>query len=333
MNELTQASKMTETIRQPMACIYLLGWELIGSFVLGSGQCDFAFCERLLDPLLSDYPDGAIILFLKGRYYLIRGDVDNAIHFYNKSIKVQDSYKQFHHICYWELLFAFSFLQQWDRAAHNTKKLLDESKWSKCVYTYLMAILINADKKVDKRKETVALLANKVGKLRLRIAGKSIPVEKFCEKKAARYLKTGSFMLSHYEFFYFWHAFNILNSNQRQIRLILNDIEATSKQVVEEKEVDVNDQCLYYFLTGVCYRVLGQIEDANSAFNFVISNESVLTDSFYLVPNATYELALLRRDSGNSEQCDVLLKKALIYRGYSLETRLHLKIHNIASYL
>lgn len=46
---------------------------------------------------------GAILLFLRGRYYLVKCDLDNAIFFYNKSIESQSFYRQFHHICYWEL--------------------------------------------------------------------------------------------------------------------------------------------------------------------------------------------------------------------------------------
>lgn len=38
----------------------------------------------------------------------------------------------------------------------------------------------------------------KVPNLRLRIAGKSIPVEKFCERKAQRFLRIGKLYFSHY---------------------------------------------------------------------------------------------------------------------------------------
>ncbi|CEF60053.1 Tetratricopeptide-like helical domain and Outer membrane protein, IML2, mitochondrial/Tetratricopeptide repeat protein 39 family and Tetratricopeptide repeat-containing protein [Strongyloides ratti] len=330
MEELLKASEMTKTLRQPLVCIYLLSWHLIGTFILENGNTDIKLCEKLLKPLLHDYPDGAIILFLKGRYYLICGDIDNAIHFYNRSIKVQNTYKQFHHICYWELIFAFAYLRQWSRAAHNTKILMDESKWSKCVYTYLMAILINADKMVKKKKETVDILLIKVSKLRLRIAGKSIPVEKFCEKKAQRYLKTGSLLLAQYEFLYFWHSFNILSSNNKLIKPILEDIMELSGDISQNDKVDIDDKCLYYFLFGVCNRILKNYNEAEKAFYFILSKESELTDHIYLAPNATYELALLKKSVGNIEICKQLLKKALLYRGYLLETRLHLKIHNLA---
>lgn len=95
---------------------------------------------------------------MRARYHLVNGNLDNAIHFYNKSINSQNYYKQFHHVCYWELLFAHSYKMKWARAANYAKRLLDENKWSKCVYSYLLAILINADLSAPNRIDTVKML-------------------------------------------------------------------------------------------------------------------------------------------------------------------------------
>jgi hypothetical protein len=47
---------------------------------------------------------------------------------------------------------------KWARAANYAKRLLDENKWSKCVYSYLLAILINADLSAPNRIDTVKML-------------------------------------------------------------------------------------------------------------------------------------------------------------------------------
>lgn len=47
---------------------------------------------------------GTIILFMRARFHLVTGDLDNAIFFYNKSIDSQSFYRQFHHINYWEMM-------------------------------------------------------------------------------------------------------------------------------------------------------------------------------------------------------------------------------------
>lgn len=182
--------------------------------------------------------------------------VDSAICFFNKSVNSQNVYLQFHHICYWELLwvvafileersflkckitnfrFAHAYNRDWTKSANYARLLYKESKWSRCVYTYLvkwscshsnflfliyyvrglqMCIFFAADTSVEenKRKETIAALARlekswktsnkwifrKVDTCRMRIAGKSIPIEKFCAKRAKRFLSTGSLLFAHY---------------------------------------------------------------------------------------------------------------------------------------
>lgn len=64
---------------------------------------------------------------------------------------------------------------------------------------------------------------------RLRIAGKSIPVEKFCERKAKRFLENNRHRLyyGHYEFIYFWMGFSVLESKPEIfVAPILEDIES-----------------------------------------------------------------------------------------------------------
>ena len=68
---------------------------------------------------------------MRGRWFLVNGDLDNAIYFYNKSIRSQSHYGQFHHACWWELMFAHAYRRQWERAANYAKQLLDENRWSK----------------------------------------------------------------------------------------------------------------------------------------------------------------------------------------------------------
>ncbi|KAE9555150.1 hypothetical protein FO519_001645 [Halicephalobus sp. NKZ332] len=324
MTELLIASEMKGTLRNPLVCMTLLGWHLIASYLVGWAQPDVKLCEKLIVPLSRDYPNGAIALFLKARLYLVKGDIENAIYFYGRSIEVQNVYKQFHHVCYWELLFAYSYLRKWDKAANHAKKLLDESKWSRCCYTYMLAMLIDADKGVPKREETVRYLLEKVPKLRLRIAGKSIPVEKFCEKKVLRYHRQGRLLFTHYEFMYFWNGFTILENNRELIKPILEDIEAIWK---EEQSDDKDDYGLYLLLKGVSHRNLGELLDAEWCFLKILEIERFLTDYSYVTPNACFELAQTRKGMGRNDEVRPLLEKALSYRGYSLETKLHFRIH------
>lgn len=122
--------------------------------------------------------------------------------------------------------FAYACLRRWDRAANNAKLLKDESRWSRCVYTYLLAVYVNAEEGAEGRFETVSWLMQKIPQVRMRIAGKSIPVEKFCERKAKRFLAQGRLYFAHYEFLYFWNVFTILEARpEPYLGPILEDIE------------------------------------------------------------------------------------------------------------
>uniref|UniRef100_A0A915EQV1 Tetratricopeptide repeat protein 39B n=1 Tax=Ditylenchus dipsaci TaxID=166011 RepID=A0A915EQV1_9BILA len=328
MMELHMSASMSDTMRSPLVCMVLLAWYLVVTYLVGAGcqKSDLSMCRQLLAPLIKSYPDGAIVLFLRARFFLVSGNLDTAIFFYNKSIEAQDVYHQFHHICYWELLFAYSYMRRWDRAANHAKRLLDQSRWSRCVYTYMLAILINADTTVsiNKRSETVRMLLVKIPSIRLRIAGKSIPVEKFAERKAQRYLRRGNLYYPHYEFMYFWNGFSILDGHPNFVRPILDDIESTWRSNPND---DPDDESLYLFLMGVCYRSLKENYKAEDCFLRVMENEKRLTDHFYLAPNACFELALVSADLNRAEEVEVLLARARAYKGYSLETKLHFRIH------
>ncbi|KAI6196619.1 hypothetical protein M3Y94_01131000 [Aphelenchoides besseyi] len=325
MKQLHGAATITGTLRTVMARLVLLAWHLFVTYFIGAGQPDLRLCERLLIPLARDFPNGTIILFMRARLYLVNGDLENAVFFYNKSIQSQSFYRQFHHVNWWELLFAHCYMRKWDRAANYAKRLLDENKWSKCVYTFMLAILINADLNAPHRIETVRLLLERVPLCRLRIAGKSIPVEKFCERKAKRFNEHNCLHFAHYEFLYFWNGFSILESRPETfVTPILNDLKSYWTKFSND---DINDICLYEFLRGTCFRILKEYEKADRCFSRVIANERTLTDHFYLVPNAVFEMAMIRADTKRQNDAIALLNKARSYRAYPLENKLHFRIH------
>uniref|UniRef100_A0A1I7SRJ3 TPR_REGION domain-containing protein n=1 Tax=Bursaphelenchus xylophilus TaxID=6326 RepID=A0A1I7SRJ3_BURXY len=221
--------------------------------------------------------------------------------------------------------FAYAMLGRWDWAANHCKRLKDESRWSRCVYTYLLAIYINAYDRGPESEATWRLLCRKIPNIRLRIAGKSIPIEKFCERKSKRFLAENRMYLAHYEFLYFWNVFTILEARpQAFIPEILSNIE---QYKVENPTEDPNDLSVYEFLRGVCYRALGELEKAESCFFKVIQNEPRLTDNFYLVPNSTFELSQIRFAQNNLTEAEGLLNKVKQYKGYSLENKLLFRVH------
>lgn len=60
--------------------------------------------------------------------------------------------------------------------------------------------------------------------LKQRVAGKSLPLEKFCTAKAERYLQRGSLILPQYELLYLWSGFVILERDMRLLKPIYAEV-------------------------------------------------------------------------------------------------------------
>lgn len=76
-----------------------------GSFA-GSGLCDVDYASEILEPLLRQYPNGAVVLFLFGRVAQLRGQFTEALDYFDRSIAAQSEWKQYHHLCIWEMMWS-----------------------------------------------------------------------------------------------------------------------------------------------------------------------------------------------------------------------------------
>ena len=62
-------------LRQNLACLVLLGYNLVVSFFLGN-ECNVELCKNILDEKLTKYPNGSFFLFFKGRFHFIQVHMD-----------------------------------------------------------------------------------------------------------------------------------------------------------------------------------------------------------------------------------------------------------------
>lgn len=162
------------------------------------------------------YPDGVWFLFFKGRLELMRGNLDESLHWYKKSWKSQDVWPQFHHLCFWELLWVNCLKLDWREAILFASYLVENSKWSRTIYTYQKAVimLMIRDELSSTELKTVEQLMRDAPQYKQRIAGKSLPMEKFAVKKTERYFAQNNYLvLPVLELMYVWNMFKILGKN------------------------------------------------------------------------------------------------------------------------
>ncbi|PVD23516.1 hypothetical protein C0Q70_16788 [Pomacea canaliculata] len=333
LSELLKGSELHTSLRGPLCAIVLIAYHTVVTYVLGLGDGDVDLASSLLSPCLQTFPKGALFLFFAGRIEEIRANIDEAILRFEESIESQSEWRQFHHLCYWELMWCHCFRSDWLMAMKYAERLCKESRWSKATYTYQKAsFLLMCDDQTEKTKTHLKYLFSEVPKLKQRIAGKSIPFEKFAVAKAKRYLEQNEYLtLPAVELIYVWNGFNVIGKKQFLLEPILMIVEKTVHTILEDKashKFYFDDYSLALLLKGVCLRHRGQFLQAEQCFLEVLGNEKDIVYDKYLIPYATVELAIvyLQQDRlSDVKSCIHRAKKN--YKGYYLESRLHFRIH------
>lgn len=332
LHELEVGSSLP-SLRSPLCACTLIGFHTVTSVVLGTGDGDPDYSERKLGECLEKYPNGVIFLFLAGRTKTISAKIDEAITLYKQAIACQEEWVQVHHVCYWELMWCHVFKLSWSEAVHYAEKLSRESKWSKTTYLYQQAAFLSMyNPQTPELRSKVRELFGQVPMYKQRIAGKSIPLEKFSVLKARKSLQHGwSTSLAGLELVYLWNGFSILSKDRQLLDPILALIEKTLQELRNVKgtySCYADDYSLAMLLKGVVQKAMNKPSQAELCFHEVLVNEDHLEYNSYLVPYTLLELGILYlkhnrlQDAGNFlYQCREYNKK------YILENRLHFKLH------
>lgn len=276
-----------EGIRQVLCTMTLLAYNLIVCYVLSHQEGDLDFCDEVLNSQLmvitipmcphtlrnsytlilmwiymfrfQTYPNGVWFLFFKGRLEFMKGNLDDALHWYKKSWKSQNHWPQFHHLCFWEILWVNCLKLNWKEAEIFATLLCENSKWSRTIYTYQKAVvmLMRNDLTVAEQ-QTIETLMREARQYKQRIAGKSLPMEKFTIKKTERYFsEKKSLVLPAIELMYLWNAFKILGKNFQHADNVYRLIESAQKDLdarSDKSKYDADNRALILLLKGACLR-------------------------------------------------------------------------------
>ncbi|KYO25710.1 tetratricopeptide repeat protein 39A [Alligator mississippiensis] len=329
-----QVGAASPNLRGLLCTLLLLCYHTFLTFVLGLGDDDFTEAETLLQPYLTRYPQSAIFLFFAGRIEEIKGNIDTAVARFEEVCTAQQAWKQFHHMCYWELMWCFAYKGLWKMAYFYADLLSQESRWSKAMYVYMKAAFLSMLPLGESRPfgEDEVELFRQVSSLKQKIAGKSPPTEKFAIRKARRYKGSAPMPLPvpALEMMYMWNGFSVLGRHQDLLEGTLETLLQAEKRLEESAggEHHVDDRCLVLLLKGLCLRHLCSLSQAEACFHAVQASEKQLRHDHYLVPNALVEQALLWAAQGRGAEAVSLLRRAKnSYKNYSMESRTLFRIH------
>uniref|UniRef100_A0A672I4F5 Tetratricopeptide repeat domain 39A n=1 Tax=Salarias fasciatus TaxID=181472 RepID=A0A672I4F5_SALFA len=308
-----QEGSSESTFRSFLCNMLLLCYHTFMSFILGTGEGDVDDAEKLLQPYLKKYP--------------------KAIKRFEECCEAQQQWKQFHHMCYWELMWCFTYKRHWKMAYFYADLLSKENAWSKATYAYMKAAYLSMLTKDDCLTfgETELTLFRQVPGLKQKIAGKSLPTEKFAIRKARRYFAENPIPLPAppLEMMYIWNGYTVIGKHKDLTEGMLKTLdEAQAKlESIPRTEFSIDDQCLLSLLKGLCLKHLGHQEEAEHYFTLVLCNETQIKYDHYLVPNALLEHGLLCLEQGRRDEAIKLLETAKQnYKNYSMESRTHFRI-------
>ncbi|KAL0953074.1 hypothetical protein HGRIS_007274 [Hohenbuehelia grisea] len=351
-----------EGVRRSICDMALLIFHLVLSSFTFAG-IDVSVAQRILDWNLKRFPNGVFFLFGAGRLALMRSRPTEAVVYYTRAMEVQQQYLNLHHISFWEI--AIAQLALWDVTSSLAcwRELQKEATWSKAIYSYGTAVCLLELGGDGKHREEATEPMSRVSQLRQRIAGKSIPLEKFAARKARKFQAQGRLALPALELAYIFLAIahapraTITGKMLPTIQELLTKLHSCEADVTKYEGGAGeywDDLCLAKFLEGVCLRYVAYpdpdaqldpdevvsipkeqaVQGSISAFEVVFEHASKIDLDHYLVYYAHYELGRVLACNGDEEGAikhfDLILSgKVLTNRKgkYSMENALHMRTH------
>ncbi|CAF3395737.1 unnamed protein product [Rotaria sp. Silwood1] len=271
-----------------------------------------------------------MFLVFRARLQTLNCRLNEAIRTYEHAIHCQSDWKNLHHIAYWEILWCHVLQRQWKEAINTAQILLTENNWSKATSCYLLATFQFEDNNAVATNEII-LLYKRVPELKIRLAGKSIPLEKYAIKQCEHFLVQKWLFLPALELVYLMNGFYILAHDHNKLQETLNIVNNALKDLELNHQ---NDQ--FYadsygsglLLRGVLFHFLHRYDEAHQDFDEIINMTKQFDEKSLLPPNAVFEKAMIYLDLKQKQKTNEYLQKSINdYKDYQLESRLHFRIN------
>ncbi|KAL9538541.1 hypothetical protein MBANPS3_010853 [Mucor bainieri] len=334
-------------LRSQMCNMILIVYHIILSTMIQLPDVDRPFAENILNDCLRKFPRGVFFLYFNGRLMGSKRLLKEAEEQYQLAIDTQKDWKQLQHMCFWELGLIYLMEQEWQKAYDIYTVLLRDSKWSKAVYTYLKAISLyqlagitqDAATKAEYMKEVEGYMDQVTGE-KQKIAGKSIPMEKFVARKARKFLSQDNYLLlpdleilnafTAYDFI----PANLLHAGLDRINTEITRLESTPTE--KRNTYYYDDLCLAEFLRAITSRELyeqgsdktAMLSTHEKSLQFVFDHADKVQLDHYIYYFGRYEKAcmlILEKEYTKAESEIQVVLKANDRGQYSIGSGPHAK--------
>lgn len=351
--ELLTSGYHSNTCHSPLCSMALLAYYCVIAPYTGFGAYeDLTLPKDILTTQLTEFPDSGMLLFFSGRLALLQGNINEAIEKFLHSITQMSQWKKLHIVCYWELMCCYCCYGNWRAAAYYADLLYDKSRWSKATFLYQKAAFLLMAKRgekeassskqslptatdaggdppfIDATDDEIREMMKKIPSLKQRIAGRSLPIEKFVINKAERYLQGESLPLCGLEMMFAWNKFDVLKKSPELAKIHLATAWEAVPAVLSQDKAGPDDFCVVHLMHGLCFWCVGRLEEAKGCLDSVVASSSGIQHDHYTAPAACWQLGVLLMEEKNYEAASKKLETARsAYKGYVLENRIHFRIH------
>ncbi|KAI1291920.1 Tetratricopeptide repeat protein 39B [Halotydeus destructor] len=335
LKNLKHAASLRDALRFKIVSLITITYNLYMEQYYGHGKGNLNWSRDLVRDLHEQFPTGVLVLTYVGRIKQLNGDTQSAIDCYQKAINVPIEWKQVHNICYWELCWCYGIHGNWKEAAKYAKLLRSQSNWSKCFVTQIIASFLYMQMIEDNQpelKDEISQEMRSIPKLRKRISGKTIPLEKLAIACSGKYFRQNECLsLPAYEVFYFLNIFAHTGGRHELIKPMLARIEKDLSKfdtVKDTKDAELDNYALLTLLKGVCKKYMKDYQAATDCFNEVIRVQDQVKHDTYIAPHAALELGITYVEWDKIAESKVWLEKAKNdYKGFLVEVLVHLRTH------
>ncbi|RWS04100.1 tetratricopeptide repeat protein 39B-like protein [Dinothrombium tinctorium] len=294
---LKRSTELKSGARFRVTALCVKAFQLYVTQIGGFCDYDIKWTQELIDELQSKFPNAIFVLFFSAKFNLMKGNLEKAIEEFLECMSLQESWKQIHNICRWDLVWAYAIKQDWKNAAEIAKRLRFDCSYSPASNLYEYAVfkmMEMEDERKTELKDEIDRAMRMVPQLKIRYAGKTIPQEKFFCTRAIHYIEEGREpIIALLETFYIWNVFSMIN-NEKTIQSFLQRANEKLEELQRKKNSEnVFDQisCLL-LVKGVLLRNLREYENSIKCLQTIIQCENLISRDTYLVPHAELELGI-----------------------------------------
>ncbi|KAI8917323.1 hypothetical protein BC831DRAFT_485416 [Entophlyctis helioformis] len=206
---------------------------VLGSMIQMPG-CNIPLARQMLNADLERHPNSFLYLTLHARVLQSSADPESAITQLTRVIDIQRDWRQLAHVCIWDIGMCHAALGRWLEASECFATLHAENTWSPAIYLYLRAAFLIMHDPQGKKKEIDEML-KEVPKKCKKVAGKSIPLEKFVARKSRKYFLQGDrLLMPGLEIIYMWNGFDHIPHDR--LKVIQADVDAAIKSLDKQQE-------------------------------------------------------------------------------------------------